>query len=60
MLNVGDPAVDNLSETTIEFDGFQNVMVVKNGAISYKKLNGGKITAYLGEGESVFLIPYNS
>ena len=60
VVNVGDPAVDSLSETTVEFDGFENVMVVKNGVTSYKKLNGGKITAYLGEGESVFLIPYNN
>lgn len=60
VVNVGDPAVDNTSRTTLEFEGFENVMIVRNGKTTYRKLNQGKITAYLAEGESVFLIPYNA
>lgn len=60
VVNVGDPATQEASRTMLEFDGYENVMIVRNGKTSYKKLDQGKITAYLAEGESVFLIPYNS
>ena len=60
IVNVGDPAKQNVSENTIEFSDFNCVMVVKNGVTSYRKLNEGKYTCYLEEGESVFVIPYNN
>ena len=60
IVNVGDPAKQNVSMNTIEFSGFNCVMLVKNGVTSYRKLKGGKFTCYLEEGESVFVIPYNN
>lgn len=60
LVNVGDPAKENVSVNTIEFEGFSCAMVVKNGVTSYKTLNAGKLTCYLEEGESVFVIPYNN
>ena len=60
VVNVGDPAVKNFSLTTLDFDGFKNVMIIRDGETMYKKLNKGKIDVYLSEGEGAFFIPYNS
>ena len=60
VVNAGDPAVKNFSLTTLNFDGFENVMIIRDGETMYKKLNKGAIDVYLSEGEGAFFIPYNS
>lgn len=60
IVNVSDPANQNVSTNTITFDGYDNVMLVRNGVTNYYKLNNGSISIILEEGESAFLIPYNN
>ena len=60
VVNTSDPAVKNFSYSQLNFEGFENVMIIRDGKTTYKKLNNGKIDVYLSEGEGAFFIPYNA
>jgi hypothetical protein len=59
-MNVLDPDLDSETETvTMTFNGYNNVLVYRNGVFTTVDLNSGVFTAQLAAGEAVYVIPYN-
>ncbi len=58
VVNFTDPGKNISNKTTLEFDGYKNVLIIKNGTSEAKRINDSKLTLDLLSGEGCFVIPY--
>lgn len=58
VVNFTDPAKKAQNTVTMTLDGATHAIVVKNGESTVEKVQGGKLTLNMKEGEGYFVIPF--
>lgn len=58
VVNFTDPAKKISNTVTLTVEGATHAIVVKNGVSTIEKVNGGKLSFTMAEGEGYFVIPF--